>query len=255
MSTQESSKGTLKFVLFGIPVEIRPSIWVVLALLGGAFRINDGSDLKEVLIFVAAGLLCILAHEMGHALTGLKFTGVAPRVTLAMMGGMTELTVLPPTRAQYILHVLAGPLTGLVPGLVAALLLGLQCENIGAGFTLMLFSPFGAEALMPNDHQIALTIALESNLITLPTLHIYATFMLISVWWCIFNLLPILPMDGGHLLSSSTNNLKLTSLVGMSLAGLLTMVSIVSGMWFTMMLMGYFAYINWQVYQEVRKHY
>lgn len=249
MNTQPVSRGTLQFTLWGIPITIRPSIWIVLALLGGAFRINDGSDLKEVAIFVVAGVLCLLAHELGHALTGRRFTGTTPTITLMMMCGLTELPIAPRTRAQLFLYFIAGPLAGLVPGVIAALLLGLQLGNIGAGVTFFLLSPFGAEEAMPQTHFMSLLTALHNGTLSFTMLQIYGTFVLISVWWALFNLLPILPLDGGKLLGTITNNIKRTAMVGMLLAGVLALVSIAFNQWFTMVLLGYFAYINWQIFR------
>lgn len=250
MNAPETSRGTLHFTLWGIPISIQPSSWIVLALLGGAFRINDGSDLKNVLIFVAAGMLCLLAHELGHALTGRKLTGETPTISLAMMGGVTMLHNPPRTRMGYFQYILAGPLAGLIPGLAAALLLGMQIGHLGAGISFFFLSPFGAESALPSSHVEALVIALHEGTLSYTALQIYATTTLISVWWCIFNLLPIFPMDGGQILLTITNNYKTTALIGLILAGILTIVSISLSMWFTMMLLGYFAYINWQIFRS-----
>ena len=250
MNAPETSRGTLHFTLWGIPISIQPSSWVVLALLGGAFRINDGSDLKSVLIFVAAGMLCLLAHELGHALTGRKLTGETPTITLAMMGGVTQLYNPPRTRVGYFLYVLAGPLAGLIPGLVGSLLLGMQVGNIGAGISFFILSPFGADGAIPESHLYALASALHEGTLSYTALQVYGTASLVSVWWCIFNLLPIFPMDGGQILLTITNNYKTTSLIGLVIASVLTIVCICLSMWYTMMFLGYFAYINWQIFQS-----
>lgn len=251
MNEHEESRGTLKFTIWGIPVVILPSSWIVLALLGGAFGISDGSDLKRVLIFVAGGMLCVLAHELGHALAGRYYTGTTPRITIAMMGGLTSLPIPPRTRAQYFLYVLAGPLAGLLPGLLVALLLGIQVGNIATGLGFMLLSPFGLEQAIPEAQLISLVRAITEGSLSLTALQVYSTIILISVWWSIFNLLPILPLDGGHLLETATNNTKLAALTGVLLAGTLALLSATNAMWFSMMLLGYFAYINWQIFKSL----
>lgn len=251
MNEHEVSRGTLRFTLWGIPISIQPSCWIVLALLGGAFRVSDGSDLKQVLIFVAAGVLCLLAHELGHALTARRYTGGTPTITLALMGGVTRPSGLPRTRAQYFTYVLAGPLAGLLPGLLVALLLGLQVGNLGAGISFFLLSPFGLDEAIPHEQMASLVQAIRDGDLSLTMLQLYSTIILISVWWSIFNLLPIYPMDGGKLIATVTDNMKLTTLVGMALAGILALLSLTGGMWFTMVLMGYFAYINWQLYKNL----
>ena len=250
MSTQNGNKWTLHFTLWGIPVEIQPSSWVVLALLGGAFGISDGNSLIQVLIFVAAGMLCILAHEFGHVLVMRKFTGLTSSITVAMLGATSSVHASARTRKEYFLWTLAGPVGGLIPGLAAALLLGLQAMAPLAGFSFLCCSPFGIS--MPTSAEASMVEAIRQGYLSITALQIYATVMSISVWWTIFNLLPILPMDGGHLLETATNNRKLTTQIGMVLAGALALLSISAGMWFGMLIMGYFAYINWQIYQSVR---
>ena len=47
------------FTLFGIPVYIRPSFWVVLAIFGGALSISSVEDLIYPALFVIAGFIAI----------------------------------------------------------------------------------------------------------------------------------------------------------------------------------------------------
>ena len=67
MQAQTPHPWTLRFSFFGIPVSIQPMAWVVLALLGGAFGVSTSEDLTQTLVFMAAGMLCLLVHEFGHA--------------------------------------------------------------------------------------------------------------------------------------------------------------------------------------------
>ena len=69
------------------------------------------------------------------------------------------------------------------------------------------------------------------------------------MWWSIFNLLPILPLDGGQLLRAFTGNISFTALIGLGLSAVLAIVSAIAGMWWSMMLLGYFAYINWLIFR------
>ena len=60
------------FTLFGIPVYIRPSFWVVLAIFGGALSISSVEDLIYPALFVIAGFVAILIvqHLYGHTVAG-----------------------------------------------------------------------------------------------------------------------------------------------------------------------------------------
>lgn len=68
------------FTLFGIPVYIRPSFWVVLAIFGGALSISSVEDLIYPALFVIAGFIAILSHEMGHALVGRRLAAASRRL-------------------------------------------------------------------------------------------------------------------------------------------------------------------------------
>lgn len=249
MSSPQFDRGTIYFTLWGIPVRIQPSLWITLALLGGVINVSDGWQLLQVIIFMLSGLLTLLAHEFGHALTGRYFTGQRPEITLALMGGETELPEPPRTRAHYIFYVAAGPVAGLLLGLFCALLLGLQIGDISAGVSYYLYSPFGLDSSIPTEHLHALISAVQNGALPLWLLGIYSSLLFVSMWWSIFNLLPILPLDGGQLLRAFTGNISFTALIGLGLSAVLAIVSAIVGMWWSMMLLGYFAYINWLIFR------
>ena len=250
MNTQNSRKGTLNFMLWGIPVSIDPSSWIVLALLGGGLGISSGTDVMQVAVFVAMGMLSLLAHEMGHALMGRRLTGQQPMIAIAMMGGLTILPRAPYTRRDQFLFTAAGPLGGLTLGLVAAIIMGLHIGDIGAGISFYLHAPFGAIESMSPEHIVSLATAVQDSILPLTALTVYETLMLICMWWSIFNLLPILPLDGGHLLYTLTDNIKLSSIVGMVVGGCVVLYAVTNGMWFMTILMGYLTYLNWQYYRR-----
>lgn len=250
MKEQTHGKGTLHFTLWGIPVSIQPSIWLVLALLGGGLGIGSGSELIQVAVFVAMGVLSLLAHEMGHALMGRKLTGATPTITLAMMGGVTALPYAPRTRKDYFLYIAAGPLGGLTLGLLAGLILGLHIGNIGAGVAFYLLSPFNAEDLMTAEQLYSLVNALQDGSLPLSVLGVYQTLMLICMWWSLFNLLPIFPLDGAQLLYSVTDNIRLCSIIGLIAGGVICLLSLIAGMWFTVIIIGYLTYLNWQIFRD-----
>lgn len=80
----------IHFTLFGIPVYIRPSFWVVLAIFGGALSINSVEGLIYPALFVIAGFVAILSHEMGHALVGRRLGGGQQTIVLELFGGLTS---------------------------------------------------------------------------------------------------------------------------------------------------------------------
>ena len=74
---------------------------------------------------------------------------------------------------------------------------------------------------------------------------------MICFCWTVFNLLPILPMDGGQLLVTATNRPRLTAVIGMVLSTLLALWFLRGGSIFMTLMTGYFAWINWQILRNI----
>ncbi|MDQ3896003.1 MAG: site-2 protease family protein, partial [Actinomycetota bacterium] len=113
-----------------------------------------------ILVFMVVGGLSILLHELGHA-TAQRSFGAHPRITLTGFGGYTLGPVQP--RGRSLVVTLAGPLAGFLAAVVGVAL----------------------SRVVTSDSQIVQT-ALDD-------------LVWVNVLWGVFNLLPILPLDGGHL--------------------------------------------------------
>jgi Zn-dependent protease len=165
-----------EFRIGSIPVTVHGSFLLVLAFLG--FSGGDGQfrpvDLAQWVIVAFIG---VLLHEMGHALVGRSF-GLVPKIDLISFGGLTS-WIGDQRRAleapKRIAISLAGPLTGIVIGLGTFALVRAR-----AGL-----SPFGF------FHDDTPWTKLTFYIVT------------INAGWGIFNLLPILPLDGGNVLFQS----------------------------------------------------
>jgi Zn-dependent protease len=169
-----------RFRLGSIPVTVHPSHLLIAAVFGlnslgdGSARSWPGRVLLEpnapgqlqtkaavVLIWVAVVFVSVLVHEMGHALA-MRAYRYRPSIQLVMFGGFTSPnTNAPLPWGRDVLTTLAGPVSGAALGLVCQLLLGTHPGEV-LGY--------------------ALEIATLAN---------YA--------WAVFNLLPILPLDGGRI--------------------------------------------------------
>ena len=145
-----------------VPIRLDPSLFVILALLG----YRDKVTLNEVLVWVFVAAFCILVHELGHAVAFLTF-GRKPSILLYGMGGVTSAEGGMGPWSSLVTS-LAGPIAGF--GLGGILLLG------------GLFAGTPEQGTLPY-------VAWRDGL-----------------WACfgfgVFNLLPILPLDGGAALSS-----------------------------------------------------
>lgn len=150
----------LSFTLFGIPVRIDPSFFMIAVLWGLGER-----RVALIVSWVVVVTLSVLAHELGHAISFRIFER-RPSIVLQWMGGVTYA----PgglTPARQLVVSLSGPLTGLF-------LVGLPALVIGRGAI--------------------------SNSSTWDV--IFAQVVWVNIVWSVFNLLPVLPLDGGHVCAS-----------------------------------------------------
>jgi Zn-dependent protease len=153
----------LKFPLLGIPVSVHITFLFV-ALLGATAY--SGVDIA---IWTAAAFASILLHEMGHALTARSFGATGVGVTLYGLGGVTSYGAgTKMTNGRSFLISAAGSATGIVAG--GALLLMVRSGTFDGV-----------------SHEVA--VFLDS-------------FIFTALVWGILNWVPIVPLDGGHMVQS-----------------------------------------------------
>ena len=162
----------IRFRLFGFPVTVEPWHWAILAFCGGALGIKDGEDLLPVLLFMAAGAVSIIIHELGHALTMRLFGGQQVSIVLHGMGGHAICQGARFSRGQHILISLAGPLLQVACGLLVLIALIMSAAT-SSGST-----------------------GLEAG----PVYQLLYSFIYVSLFWAVLNLIPVYPMDGGQIL-------------------------------------------------------
>lgn len=243
---------TIRLSLFGIPIAVHPSIFLILMLLGGGLDMGEATQLTYALLFVVAGFLCLLTHELGHALTAKLGYGASTSILVAWTGGVTQAVPPPPTRQMSIAMTLAGPLATLVPGAIALLLLSLQLGgDFSAGWRILAYFslPFTDEGFIDGHVSAESFEALAA--VPLRVLQLYALLCKIGIFWALFNILPIFPLDGGQLLLATTNRIRLSALVGIAtclLAG--TALSIYTASAFNAMLFLLLAWYNYRLYKS-----
>jgi Zn-dependent protease len=144
------------------PFPVRVYAWFFLSavLLGQSYGFGWRMAAWIFVVFVS-----VLCHELGHAVVGRAFGG-RPEIHLQAFGGVTfpQFRKGPGPGRQFVLSV-AGPLFGLFLG--------------AAAWGLVQFFPPAPGS--PADWTMG-------------------QFMWVSVAWAIFNLLPILPLDGGQMM-------------------------------------------------------
>ena len=189
-----------------------------MALIGGGLRATDSMDMILVLVFIFAGFLSILIHELGHALTIRKF-GLPTSITLQAFAGFASYPAGRLNRTQSFLVTFAGPAVQLALGVLV--LVVARVVNIPEG---SLFGPF------------------------------LGYFVTVSIFWAIFNCFPIYPMDGGQMLAAivGPKQQKLVHLVGvLCAAGLGAVGYFMFQSLLIPVFMALFAWQNWQAFQAL----
>lgn len=209
----------LSFRIAKIPVQIIPSFFLTTVFFGGV-----GGTLGSVVAWVAIVFVSVLAHEMGHALTGLFF-GLQPSIQLHAMGGTTSWA-----QAQQqpvgrrVLISLAGPFAGFV---LAALVVGVERSSGGRVF--------------------------EGGL----GRYAYDSLLWVNLGWGLLNLLPILPLDGGNVLFQVLNATtrgrgeRPARLVSLVVATLGVLVALEMRMLFAGLFAVSFVALNWQAIRAI----
>ena len=173
-------------------------IWVAF------IEINQGGNLQSVLFNIALILvvfLCVVLHELGHALTAQHYGVKTKKITLLPIGGIASLEKIPEEPKQELVVALAGPLVNVIIALILYFVVPVQ------------------QFLADN-----VTNILENlNALSLSNFLFY--LFTVNVLLVIFNLIPAFPMDGGRvlraLLAMNLGRVKATQIaasIGQSIA-------------------------------------
>jgi Zn-dependent protease len=155
------------FSIFGVPVRIASSFWIIAILFGtqGVGRqVSSEKAIFEALTWTAVVFVSILLHELGHA-TAARAFGAEPSITLHALGGLTQFEPRGMSRPQRWIVSFAGPAAGLTFGTAVYL----------------------ATRWFPVDARAASVVD---------------TILFVNIGWSVINLLPVLPFDGGQMLSA-----------------------------------------------------
>lgn len=199
-------------MIAAIPIRIQPFFWLLAAFIGWM----GTNSIPETILWVGIILVSILVHEMGHALTARAF-GQRAVITLTGMGGVTQRSGKKLSLWQEFFIIFNGPLAGFL--LV-----------VGSFFLLA-----GFELHLPQVMVYILTVT-----------------MYINLFWTVFNLCPVQPLDGGHLLSVILQGIfgfrgvRMSYLVGLCIAGVLGMAAFAVGMLLPGVFFFFFAFENYR---------
>lgn len=217
----------LRFNLGRIPVGIHWMFWLLVAFLGGAFRASGREQWIGVLLFMAAALISILVHELGHALAGLKQGARQAYIELHGLGGTTRFDRSADfSRKQRILMTAAGPAASIA---LAGLVLGIIALGIFPRST-------DADAAHPFSYFLVIMV-------------------FINLFWSAVNLFPIIPLDGGQIVRDllGPQRLKLTCIISFATLGILALLLwTFTGSIYNMIIMALLGLATWNAYQSAR---
>jgi stage IV sporulation protein FB len=208
----------IEFRFFGIPVQIQPWFWLILALLGYGFGGMLDNKALGVALFVMAGAISIFVHELGHAFAG-RYFGAKPHIVLQSFGGYAAFPGSYFSRLQNFLVTAAGPAAQLCLWLLATVVLK--------------YVP------MPSA----------------PISLFFGAMATVSLFWALLNLIPVYPLDGGQMLFSvlGPQQHKLALKISIGVAVIVAVYSVVSGFGiFLPIFMGMYAFQNFQELQQQR---
>ena len=209
----------MTFSLFGFPVDIQPPAFLLAGVVF-LWGLSTGTALSYLVSLIAVGAVSILVHELGHATSARAFGAGPVSISLHGMGGATR-----HRRTgvwwKEVLIILAGPSAGFVLAAVCALFLLAPLPPTARGVVEM--------------------------------------GVLLNVAWGIFNLLPLFPMDGGQALAYGLHAVvhPLTAWTIAHVMGLVTAVALAlyafnAGSLWIALIVGMFAYQNWQGLQHIQ---
>ena len=231
-----SSKRWHLFTLLGHKVYVTPWFLVLVALFSfGGLRAGAGMQaLTNILIWAPVLFGGILFHEFGHAFAIQAFGYGDSRIVLHGFGGVTineRRGNSPPGRS--IVISLAGPAASLVLALISG---GILLFYTGAG---AVSGAFQGGGLLASFLQ---------------------TMAVVNIVWAVFNMLPINPMDGGHVvlhglraaLKDQRKAMRYSAISSLVFLGLLAVAALglgfsgISLLWI-LLLGGMFAMQNWRM--------
>lgn len=175
---------------FGVPVFVSPSWFLVAALITVFFAPTFAAQVPGIgpgryavsFAFAVLLYLSVLVHELSHSVVAKSFGLPVRRITLHLLGGVSEIEREAETPWQEFAVAVAGPL------------LSAACAALGFALTLVL----------P-----------QSTVLSVLAFQLMTANIIVTV----FNLIPGLPLDGGRVLSALVWKLTGRRLSGIKVAG------------------------------------
>ncbi len=164
----------------GIKIQIHWSFWIIVLWIMMAYYMQSHSVNAALMggLFVLAIFGCVVLHELGHALTALRFGVKTKSITLLPIGGLANLEKIPEKPKQEFIIAVAGPLVNIA--ITFILYFVLQATD-------MFPTQEDLKQMLQNSQQFSAQMFL---------FNLMAANMILAL----FNFIPAFPMDGGRML-------------------------------------------------------
>jgi len=167
-------RGSLRLLrAFGIDISVHWTFLLLIAwvVFDATRRGANAAGAAAAVVFVVAIFVCVVLHELGHALTARRF-GIQTRgITLLPIGGVAALERMPTEPVQELLIAVAGP-----------------AVNVAIAGVLFPVAYFVGDIEMAEAPLAATGVGFLGQL------------ALVNLALVVFNMLPAFPMDGGRVL-------------------------------------------------------
>lgn len=187
---------------------------------------NPERGIHYALLWVPIAFLFVLIHELAHAGAIAMFGFGSSQIILGGMGGLT----INARRAkpwQDMIISLAGPASSFVLAYLSVLVF--------------------------RNFEIARTDPMLAAFIPL--------FMRANIWWGVFNLIPVPPLDGGHATRSffsiflrDRTAFMISTWIALIAGGGIAIYAFIAGQFFVAFYIAWFVFMAWQRWQDFQKY-
>ncbi len=247
----------LRFRVLGVPVRVHPMFWFMALLLSGL-----GEPLG-VAIWVVAVFVSIVVHELGHC-AAFRWYGMQSHVVLHGFGGLA----IPHGRVR------GGRPSG---GTWSGVCISFAGPGAGFVFAALLLGGMWLAGLRPAvwlSRESLLAFGFDDSRLDERAAILLYDLLFVNIWWGLFNLLPIYPLDGGQISRALFTGFNpregvarslMLSLVTAGGLGLVALWKVLSsappeagdglglvGRFWPVLLFGYLAWLSYQALEQER---